>query len=57
MKGTLINTVAIILGTGIGLLLGDRYPEKVKETVMSGLGNCDERIGSCYLHYWDKDGP
>lgn len=38
MKGTLINTVAIILGTGIGLLLGDRYPEKVKETVMSGLG-------------------
>ena len=45
MKGTLINTVAIILGTGIGLLLGDRYPEKVKETVMSGLGLVTRIIG------------
>jgi len=38
VKGTLINTVGIIVGTIIGLLLGDRYPEKVKKTVMSALG-------------------
>ena len=38
LKGTLINTVAILAGTLIGLLVGNRYPEKMKQTVMSGLG-------------------
>lgn len=38
MTGTLINVVAILLGGGLGVVLGDRFPEKVQKTVMSGLG-------------------
>ncbi len=45
MKGTLINTAAISVGTIIGLLVGNRYPEKMKQTVMSGLGLVTSVIG------------
>ncbi len=45
LKGTLINTVAILAGTLIGLLVGNRYPEKMKQTVMSGLGLVTSIIG------------
>jgi len=38
MIGTLINFGAIIVGGFIGLLLGSRISEKVKTTVISGLG-------------------
>ncbi len=36
--GTLINTVTVILGGSLGLLLGHRLPERIRETVMHGLG-------------------
>lgn len=36
--GTLINIMAIILGGGIGLTLGARLPEKMRETVLAALG-------------------
>jgi uncharacterized membrane protein YqgA involved in biofilm formation len=45
LKGTLINTAAILIGTLAGLLIGDRYPQKMKETVMSGLGLVTSIIG------------
>ncbi len=45
LKGTLINTAAIVLGTLLGLLVGTRYPEKMKQTVMSGLGLVTSVIG------------
>jgi hypothetical protein len=45
VRGTLINTAAIIVGTAIGMIVGDRYPEKMKETVMSGLGLVTSIIG------------
>ena len=38
MNGTLINTAAILVGGTIGLLLGSRLAERVKKTVVSGLG-------------------
>jgi len=38
MIGTLINFGAIILGGGIGLLLGAKISEKIKSTIISGLG-------------------
>lgn len=38
MTGTLINVVAILVGSGLGLLLGSRLPEKLKQTVVSGIG-------------------
>ena len=38
MSGTIINFVAILVGGFIGLLLGSRLAERVKKTVISGLG-------------------
>ena len=38
MTGTLINVAAIVVGGLIGLLLGSRLAERVKRTVVCGLG-------------------
>jgi uncharacterized membrane protein YqgA involved in biofilm formation len=38
MLGTIINFFAIILGSLIGVFFGSRLPEKLKDTVMAGMG-------------------
>jgi uncharacterized protein len=38
MVGTLINFGAIVLGGLVGLLLGGRISEKIKNTIITGLG-------------------
>ena len=38
MIGTLINVVTVFFGTLAGVLLGDRFPERMRETMVSGLG-------------------
>jgi len=38
MTGTIINVVAILIGGALGVLLGSRLPERLRRTVMSGLG-------------------
>jgi uncharacterized protein len=38
MTGTIINIVTVLLGGTIGALLGDRIPERLKNTVVAGLG-------------------
>ena len=38
MTGTLVNAIAIIVGSGIGLVIGNRLTEKMRETVFIGLG-------------------
>lgn len=38
MTGTLINAAAVLAGTAVGTLLGGRLPERIRETVMHGLG-------------------
>lgn len=38
MMGTVINVAAILIGGTIGLLFGARIPERVKSTVVSGMG-------------------
>lgn len=38
MTGTLINAAAVLAGTVLGTLLGGRLPERIRETVMHGLG-------------------
>jgi uncharacterized membrane protein YqgA involved in biofilm formation len=38
ITGTLLNTLTVILGGALGLLLGNRLPEKMRQTVLSGLG-------------------
>ncbi len=38
MTGTIINIFTILLGGGMGLAFGTRLPERVRHTVVSGLG-------------------
>ena len=38
MLGTIVNTVAILVGGLIGLLFGKAFPEKIKSTVIQGIG-------------------
>lgn len=45
MVGTLINTVAILLGSLAGILLRKGLPQRLRETVMQGLGLCVLIIG------------
>ena len=43
--GTLINALAIILGAGVGLLIKHGIPERVKHTIMQGIGLAVVLIG------------
>ena len=38
MIGTIINVAAVLVGGGLGVTLGARLPERMRETVMHGLG-------------------
>ncbi|MBI4673140.1 MAG: DUF554 domain-containing protein [Chloroflexi bacterium] len=38
MTGTILNVVTVLIGATIGVLLGARFPERVRQTVMAGLG-------------------
>ena len=38
MTGTIINIVAVLVGGGLGLLFGSRLSDRLKQTVMAGLG-------------------
>lgn len=45
MIGNLINFFAILLGTGIGLLLRRGIPERLRDTVVQGQGLCVILVG------------
>ena len=45
MKGTLVNTATVIIGSLIGLAVGSRFTEKIKTIVMQALGLCTLLIG------------
>jgi len=38
MTGTLLNITAILIGGAIGLVFGARIPDKLKETIIAGMG-------------------
>ncbi|MBC7232887.1 MAG: DUF554 domain-containing protein [Chloroflexi bacterium] len=38
MTGTLLNVATVLIGSGLGTLLGQRLPDKVRQTVLQGLG-------------------
>lgn len=38
MTGTLINVATILIGGTIGLLFGSRLPDKLKSTIIAGMG-------------------
>ena len=45
MRGTIINAVAILAGSGIGLAAGSRLPERGQRIITTGLGLCTLLIG------------
>ncbi len=45
MKGTLVNTATVIIGSLIGLAVGSRFTEKIKTIVLQALGLCTFLIG------------
>lgn len=38
MIGTMLNVIAILVGGTLGLFLGSRLPERLRQTVMAGMG-------------------
>jgi uncharacterized membrane protein YqgA involved in biofilm formation len=45
MIGTLINVATVILGSSLGLLFGAQLPDRVRQTVVAGLGLFTGAIG------------
>ena len=45
MTGTIINSITVLLGGAIGLFFGARLPERIRETVVAGLGLFTAVIG------------
>lgn len=41
MLGTIVNSVAIVIGGAIGMLLKKGLPKKIADTLMIGLGLCN----------------
>ncbi len=45
MTGTIINIIAILVGGTLGMLFGARLPERIRQTVIAGLGLFTAVIG------------
>ena len=45
MIGTIVNVITVIIGSALGIMLGGRLPERLKHTVVSGLGLFTLAIG------------
>ncbi|MDG4551462.1 MAG: DUF554 domain-containing protein [Candidatus Contendobacter sp.] len=45
MLGTLVNTVAVVVGAAVGLAVGPRLPERIKAILMQALGLAVVAIG------------
>ncbi|MEG0277277.1 MAG: DUF554 family protein, partial [Coprobacillus sp.] len=45
MLGTLINTLAVLVGSSIGLLVNKGIPERISNQMMKALGLCTIFIG------------
>lgn len=45
MTGTILNIITVLIGGSLGVLAGNRLPEKVQETVLAGLGLMTVVIG------------
>jgi uncharacterized membrane protein YqgA involved in biofilm formation len=46
MTGTIINVITVIIGGTLGTFLGSRLPNKMRETIMHGLGLMTLVIGA-----------
>ena len=45
MLGTIVNTIAVIIGAVIGMVVKKGLPEKMADTLMKGLGLCTLFLG------------
>jgi uncharacterized membrane protein YqgA involved in biofilm formation len=45
LVGTLVNVVTVLIGGSLGTILGNRLPEKMRETVVLGLGLVTAVVG------------
>ena len=45
MTATLLNVGTVLVGSSVGLVLGERLPERIRETVLMGLGLLTVVIG------------
>jgi uncharacterized membrane protein YqgA involved in biofilm formation len=45
MTGTFLNIATVLVGGALGLLFGSRLPERLKQTIMAGLGLFTALIG------------
>ena len=45
MTGTIINIIAVLIGGTLGLLFGSRLPDRLKSTVIAGIGLFTAAIG------------
>lgn len=45
MLGTIVNTIAVIIGATIGILLKKGIPERLSDTMMKGIGLCTLFLG------------
>ncbi|MBI3015538.1 MAG: DUF554 domain-containing protein [Candidatus Tectomicrobia bacterium] len=45
MTGTLVNVVAVLVGSSVGMAIGKRIPEGLKKGIISGLGLATLLIG------------
>ena len=45
MIAVIVNTLAVLIGSSIGMLLKKGIPERITDTLMKGLGLCTLYIG------------
>jgi uncharacterized membrane protein YqgA involved in biofilm formation len=45
VTGTILNTISVLIGGTLGILFGARLPERLKQTVVSGMGLFTAAIG------------
>jgi len=45
MTGTIINVIAILIGSAVGILFGSRLSENLKNTVIAGMGLFTSAVG------------
>lgn len=49
LSGTFVNVIAIVVGSGLGLLLGEKLPERFKKTVIQAIGIFTFLIGGSMM--------
>lgn len=45
MLGTVVNTIAVVIGAAVGMLLKKGIPERLADTMMKGIGLCTLFLG------------